>query len=68
MFREYEMVKLLKDIPELNLRIGDVGVVLIVYDLINWPQAYEVDFSDFDGKELKTVTLYETDIEKVEEI
>lgn len=68
MFTEYEMVRLRRDMPGKNLWTGDVGVVVIVYDEPNLPRAYEVDFSNLEEKELKTVTLYEEDIESIEEV
>jgi hypothetical protein len=68
MFQEYEMVRIKRDIPELNLHAGDVGVVLMVYDEPNLPRAYEVDFSNIIEKTLKTATLYEKDLERLEEL
>lgn len=65
MFTEYEMVRLRRDMPGQNLWTGDVGVVVIVYDEPNLPRAYEVDFSNLEEKELKTVSLYEEDIESL---
>jgi len=67
MFREYEMVRLKRDIPEWQLLAGAVGAVVIVYDEPNFPRAYEVDFSEIEGKILKIVTLNEEDIERMEE-
>jgi len=68
MFREYDEVKLLRDLPEQNLFAGEIGVVLIIYNEPGLPRAYEVDFSDYVGGILKIVTLYQEDIERVEEV
>ena len=68
MFQEYEIVRVVRDIPELNLQAGDVGVVVIVYDEPNIPMAYEVDFSNIKEKSLKTATLFEKDLERMEEL
>ncbi len=68
MFKEYEMVRLTRDVPELNLLAGAVGVVVMVYDVPNLPRAYEVDFSSVEEKEQKTATLSEEDIERMEEL
>ncbi len=68
MIREYDMVRLIRDIPELNLQAGDVGVVVIVYNEPNLPRAFEVDFSNIKEKTLKTATLYEEDLERLEEL
>jgi hypothetical protein len=68
MFREYEMVRLIRDMPELNLLAGTVGVVVIIYDEPHLPRAYEVDFSSIEEKELKTATLSEEDIERMEDL
>ena len=64
MFNEYEMVRLIRDILEQNLVIGDVGVVLIIHDEPGLPRAYEVDFSDYDRRIVKVVTLFDQDIER----
>lgn len=66
MFSENEMVRLLKDIPEQNLSMGAVGTVMVVYNEPGLPQAYEVDFSDYTTYTLKTITLYDGDIERLE--
>jgi len=66
MFSEYEMVRLVRDIPEQNLSAGAVGTVMIVYNVPGLPLAYEVDFSDYINFILKTVTLFEADIEGLE--
>lgn len=68
MFKEYEIVRLKRDVSGQGVFAGDVGVVVIVYDVSNHPRAYEVDFSNAEEKELITVTLYEEDIEKIDEL
>jgi hypothetical protein len=66
MFSANELVRLVRDIPEQNLFAGAVGTVMIVYNKPGKPEAYEVDFSDYIIFILKTVTLYEDDIERLE--
>jgi len=68
MFQEYELVRLKRDIPERNLLAGAIGVVLMIYNEPNLPRAYEVDFSNVEGKMLTTITLYEEDIERMGEL
>lgn len=63
MFQEYQKVRLKKDIPGENLSAGAKGVVLIVYEVPNPPQAYEVEFLDQDGSTLALLTLTDDDIE-----
>ncbi|UFS70499.1 DUF4926 domain-containing protein [Geomonas sp. RF6] len=54
-FKEYDVVRLMCDVPSYNLKKGDTGTVLIVFD----PQSdeYEVEFCDEEGITLALVTL-----------
>lgn len=67
MFSEYEIVRLRNNIPEWNLQAGAIGVVLLIYDEPNLPKAYEVEFTDKEGRTLALLTLLEQDLEHVEE-
>jgi len=59
--KEYDVVRLLRPLPEHKLPMGAVGAVVVVYE---HPCAYEVEFCDKDGVTLALVTLSELDIEK----
>lgn len=66
MFDDNQIVTLRRDLPDVPLRAGTVGTVVMVYPVLlspNLPQAYEVEFSDQDGITLALVTLMESDIE-----
>jgi hypothetical protein len=62
MFEEYEVVKLRRDMPSVNLKAGDRGAIVMVY--VDPSQAYEVEFTDKEGKTIALLTLKEEDIEK----
>ena len=69
MFEEYQVVRLKKNLPEHNLSVGVIGTILLVYDVKpNLPRAYEVEFVDSQGKTLAEVTVFEENIEEVEEL
>ncbi len=52
-FKLLETVVLARDVPEHNLRRGDVGVVVEVYE----PDGYDVEFVTASGKTVALVTL-----------
>ena len=62
MFHEYDMVKLLKNIPEEQLTAGAMGVIQIVHDVPGLPIAYVVEFTN-DMNEVVILTLLEKEIE-----
>lgn len=64
MLEEYEVVKLIEDIPKENLKKGCRGTVLIVYPNITSIQHYEVEFMNDAGNSLAVLTLPETILEK----
>jgi len=62
--KEYDVVRLVRGMPELDLLPGAAGTVVIVH--VD-PPGYEVEFCDSDGVTLAVVALTEADIEKVGE-
>jgi uncharacterized protein DUF4926 len=52
--KELEPVALRQDLPEYGLVVGDVGTVVFVH---RDGQAYEVEFTDADGRTLAVQTL-----------
>lgn len=54
MIHEHERVVLVVDLPEHELMVGDVGVVVHIYSTGN---AYEVEFFTLDGQTLDVVTV-----------
>lgn len=62
MFKEYELVKLTKDIPSVRLKAGARGTIVMVYP--DYPGVYEVEFLDPDGRTLALLTLQEEDLER----
>lgn len=61
-FLEMDTVILLKDCPKENLKIGDIGAIVMVYT--NPYEAYEVEFVDNQGKTKGQVTLLPDEIKK----
>lgn len=63
MIAEHERVVLLKDLPELGLERGDLGVVVHVYPDA---AAYAVEFMALDGETIDVITLDATQVRPVE--
>jgi hypothetical protein len=62
--KEYDVVRLRRDLPQYRLKKGAIGAVVMVYDEGKRKQ-YEVEFSDDHGGTLALETLDEDDIEIV---
>lgn len=56
---EHDVIVLTRDLPEHNLRAGDVGAVVQVYAA---GKAYEVEFITGAGQTVAVETLVPTDI------
>lgn len=54
MIKELDSVVLKSDLPELGLRIGDIGTVVMVHEA---GAGYEVEFVALDGETLAVTTL-----------
>lgn len=54
MINELDLVVLLNDMPELGLRKGDVGTVVMIH---GQGGGYEVEFSTFGGLTVAVATL-----------
>jgi hypothetical protein len=54
MINEHERAVLTVDLPDYDLRAGDVGVIVHIYADA---QAYEVEFFTLDGNTLDVVTV-----------
>ena len=54
MINEHERVVLTADLPEHNLKAGDVGTVVHVYST---GKAYEIEFFALDGRTLDVITV-----------
>jgi hypothetical protein len=54
MINELDLVVLLNDVPDHNLRKGDVGTVVMIHDS---GKAFEVEFSTFGGLTIAVQTL-----------
>jgi len=61
--QEYDVVRLLRPLPEHDLPAGSQGAVVMVYCDAELPLAYEVEFADADGVTQALVTLTADDIE-----
>ncbi|HEX8831648.1 MAG TPA: DUF4926 domain-containing protein [Longimicrobium sp.] len=58
---ELDTVVLLRDMPEVGLRAGDLGAVVLVYG----PNALEVEFVTASGRTLAHTTLAASDVRPV---
>ncbi len=54
MIKEHEQVVLTADLPEYDLKAGDVGVVVHIY---SDGEAYELEIFALDGRTLDVVTV-----------
>ncbi|HXA05638.1 MAG TPA: DUF4926 domain-containing protein [Bryobacteraceae bacterium] len=62
MIRELETVVLLHDVPQHDLKSGDVGAVVHLYD---GGKAFEVEFVTAEGRTVAVLTLTESDVRSV---
>jgi hypothetical protein len=62
MIRELETVVLLHDVPQHDLKSGDVGAIVHRYDD---GKGFEVEFVTAEGKTLAVLTLTESDVRSV---
>jgi hypothetical protein len=70
---EYDIVRLLRPLPEYNLPAGARGTVVVDYTKYDYAKssgkslrpAYEVEFADAHGVTQALVTIYEDDLEVV---
>ena len=53
MIRELEVVALAEDLPELGLKAGDVGTVVLVHG----DSGFEIEFVTFGGDTVAVVTV-----------
>lgn len=60
--KEMALVVLTRDVPECDLRAGDIGTVVLVHP---GGAGYEVEFSTLAGKTLAVVTLRAGDVRSV---
>ncbi|MBZ0317571.1 MAG: DUF4926 domain-containing protein [Anaerolineae bacterium] len=54
MIKEHEQVVLTTDLPEYDLKAGDVGIVIHIY---SDGEAYELEIFALDGRTLDIVTV-----------
>jgi Domain of unknown function (DUF4926) len=62
-FKELDTVVLTRDLPELQLRKGDLGAVVQVYG----PNGLEVEFVSASGRTEALITLKSTDVRAVDD-
>ncbi|OJZ64303.1 hypothetical protein BRW65_29140 [Mycobacterium paraffinicum] len=66
--QEFDLIRLLRPLPEHGLPAGSRGTVVMDYAKdanADLPPAYEVEFADVDGATRALVTLGEGDLEVV---
>lgn len=65
---EFDVVQLLRALPEYDLPVGSRGTVVMEYGKYSnqdLPPDYEVEFADLDGATLAVVTVSGNDLEVV---
>jgi hypothetical protein len=60
--QEIDLVVLTRDLPEKNLRAGDIGTVVVVHKA---GAGYEVEFATLGGRTLTVLTVREGDVRPV---
>ena len=55
--KEYDVVKLNRDIPERKLKKGCQGVIMMVFNEPNLPLAYEIEFINKEGVTIAVETI-----------
>ncbi len=61
MLRERDIAVLMVDLPELGLKTGDVGTVVMVHDR----DGYEVEFVTLDGETMAATSLTRAQIRPI---
>ncbi|MEO8513065.1 MAG: DUF4926 domain-containing protein [Ignavibacteria bacterium] len=62
MIKETDRVILTRDIPEMILKKGDIGTIVLIH---NMGKGFEVEFSTLDGDTLSVVTLNSEDVREI---
>lgn len=62
MIKEHDQVVITANLPEYNLEVGDVGVVVHIY---SDGEAYELEIFALDGRTLDVVTIEATQVRPV---
>lgn len=64
MIEELETVVLTKDVPEHDLRAGDIGAVVLVHSSA---ERYEVEFVTLSGDTVAVITVSQDMIRRIQE-
>lgn len=62
MIKELDRIILTRDVPENNLKKGDIGTIVMIH---NNGSGFEVEFNTLDGDTLTVVTLNSEDIREI---
>lgn len=60
--REMDLVVLTRDLPDSNLRAGDIGTVVLVH---KGSAGYEIEFATLGGRTLAVITVDAGDVRPV---
>jgi len=63
MIKEYDRVVLTEDLPDENLKAGDVGTVVMIY---GDHEGYELEFFNLCGETIAVVTAYTRQVRPVD--
>ncbi len=62
MIKELDRIILTRDLPEYNLKKGDIGSIVMIH---NNSEGYEVEFNTLDGDTLTVATLNFEDVREI---
>lgn len=62
MIKEIDRIILTRDLPEYNLKKGDIGTIVMIH---NNSAGYEVEFNTLDGDTLTVATLNFEDVREI---
>ncbi len=63
MIKEHDRVVLTSDLPQYHLKVGDIGVVVMIH---GEHQGYELELFSADGQTLKVVTVERAQVRPVQ--
>lgn len=66
MYKEYDIVKLIKTIPGKEVSENDKGIIVMIHKENNLPLAYEVEFFNKAGNTIAVLTVLENQLEPYE--
>ncbi|NJP11195.1 MAG: DUF4926 domain-containing protein [Leptolyngbyaceae cyanobacterium RU_5_1] len=63
MIQEFDRIVLVSDLPEFNLKQGDIGTVVLIH---RGGEGYEIEFVALDGETIAVVSLFAFQIRPIQ--